>query len=133
MKRIILLVVTAIMILNCSMSVCAEETSGFKCNVCKEQATFRIGQWIEKRIADKNERLPSPMFDMGTMPYIEMLGNRRITVEGSTGILLYDSESIKINTCKTVISFCGRGMTLKCISSSCVEIEGFVTDINFLS
>ena len=49
----------------------------------------------KKRIADKNERLPSPMFDMGTMPYIEMLGNRRITVEGSTGILLYDSESIK--------------------------------------
>ena len=44
----------------------------------------------------KNERLPSPMFDMGTMPYIEMLGNRRITVEGSTGILLYDSESIKL-------------------------------------
>lgn len=87
----------------------------------------------KKRIADKNERLPSPMFDMGTMPYIEMLGNRRITVEGSTGILLYNSESIKINTCKTVISFCGRGMTLKCISSSCVEIEGFVTDINFLS
>ena len=57
----------------------------------------------KKRIADKNERLPSPMFDMGTMPYIEMLGNRRITVEGSTGILLYDSESIKINTRKTVI------------------------------
>lgn len=28
----------------------------------------------KKRIADKNERLPSPMFDMGTMPYIEMLG-----------------------------------------------------------
>ena len=51
----------------------------------------------KKRIADKNERLPSPMFDMGTMPYIEMLGNRRITVEGSTGVLLYDSENIKIN------------------------------------
>ena len=48
------------------------------------------------------------MFDMGTMPYIEMLGNRRITVEGSAGFLLYDSESIKINTCKTVISFCER-------------------------
>ena len=86
-----------------------------------------------KRNSDKPEKLASPMFDMGTMPYIEMLGNRRITVEGSTGILLYDSESIKINTCKTVISFCGRGMTLKCISSSCVEIEGFVTDIKFLS
>ena len=26
----------------------------------------------KKRIADKNERLPSPMFDMGTMPYIEI-------------------------------------------------------------
>lgn len=72
-------------------------------------------------------------FDMGAMPLIEMLGNRRITIEGSTGILLYESESIKINTCKVVICLNGRGLSLRCISNSCVEIEGFITGINFLS
>ncbi len=72
-------------------------------------------------------------FDMGGMPLIEMFGNRRITIEGSTGILLYESENIKINTNRMVISLCGRGLSLRCISNSCVEIEGFVTGINFLS
>lgn len=88
---------------------------------------------MQKRRSEKSGKLPLAGFDMGTMPCIEMLGNRRITIEGSTGILLYESENIKINTCKMIISFSGRGLSVKCISSSCVEIEGFVTDINFLS
>lgn len=71
--------------------------------------------------------------DMGTMPLVEMFGNRRITIEGSTGILLYECESIKINTNKMVICLCGRGLKLRCISNSCVEIEGFITGINFLT
>lgn len=71
--------------------------------------------------------------DMGLMPLIEMLGNRQITVEGSTGILLYESENIKINTNKMVVSFYGRGLCVRCISSSCVEVEGFITKIEFLT
>ena len=34
----------------------------------------------KKRIADKNERLPSPMFDMGTMPYIETVSYTHLDV-----------------------------------------------------
>ncbi|HCA04388.1 MAG TPA: hypothetical protein DEO32_00670 [Ruminococcaceae bacterium] len=71
-------------------------------------------------------------FDMGEMPLIEMTANRRITVEGSTGILRYESENIKINTNKMIISFNGRGLTVRCISCSCVEIEGFVTSVEFV-
>lgn len=71
--------------------------------------------------------------DMGGVPMIELLGNRRITLEGSTGILLYESDNIKINTNKMVVSFSGRGLCVRCISSSCVEIEGFVTGIEFLT
>lgn len=71
--------------------------------------------------------------DLGAMPLLEMLGNRRISIEGSTGILLYESENIKINTNKMVVSFFGRGLCVRCISSSCVEIEGFVNKIEFLT
>lgn len=70
---------------------------------------------------------------MSGAPIIEMTGNRRITLEGSTGILLYESENIKINTPKMIVSFCGRGLTVRCISSSCVEIEGFVTAVEFIT
>lgn len=72
-------------------------------------------------------------FDMGGLPLIEMIGNRQITLEGSTGILLYETDNIKINTQKMIISFSGRGLTVKCISSSCVEIEGFITAVEFMT
>ncbi len=71
--------------------------------------------------------------DLGSMPIIEMTGNRRITIEGSTGILLYESENIKINTNKMVVSFVGRGLCVKCITSSCVEVAGFITGIEFMT
>ena len=70
---------------------------------------------------------------MGGAPLIEMTGNKRITLEGSTGILLYENENIKINTAKMIVSFCGRGLTVRCISCSCVEIEGFITAVEFIT
>lgn len=69
--------------------------------------------------------------DIGAQPLIEMIGNRRITVEGSTGILLYEETCIKINTSRLIISFSGRGLRVRSIGGSCVEVEGYVTDIGF--
>lgn len=71
--------------------------------------------------------------DAGTQPLIEMTGNRLITVEGSTGILLYESDNIKVNTNRLIISFFGRGLRVRCISGSAVEVEGFVSKIEFIS
>lgn len=70
---------------------------------------------------------------MGNAPIIEMISNRQITIEGSSGILLYTNESIKINTGRVVICLEGRGLKLRCISDSCVEIDGFITKINFIA
>ena len=50
-----------------------------------------------------------------------------------TGILVYESECIKINTNKMVISFSGRGLCVKCITNSCVEVAGFITGIEFMT
>ena len=69
----------------------------------------------------------------GSAPLMEMLGNRTVTVEGSTGILLYETDCIKINTSRMVISFRGRGLRVRCISGSCVEIDGFVQGIDFIT
>ena len=40
---------------------------------------------------------------------------------------------IKINTNKMVVSVCGRGLTVKCISAVDVVIEGFITGIDFIT
>lgn len=70
--------------------------------------------------------------DMGNAPIIEMIANRRVTVEGSAGILRYESDNIKINTNQMILSFCGRGLRVRCITASCVEVEGFISQINFI-
>lgn len=74
-----------------------------------------------------------PIIDAGTQPLIEMTGNRQISVEGSTGILLYESDNIKINTTGPIISFFGRSLSLRCITGSSVEIFGFVNKIEFIT
>ena len=71
--------------------------------------------------------------DLGTAPLIEMIGNRSVSVEGSTGILLYETTNIKIGTNSMVLSFEGRGLGVRCVSGSCVEITGYVTKIEFVS
>ena len=77
--------------------------------------------------------LSAVQLDLGTVPLIEMSGNRRVNVEGSTGILLYETGNIKVSTSRMVLSFEGRGLSVRCISGSCVEIEGFITKIEFIS
>lgn len=79
------------------------------------------------------EKRAVPRLDMGGAPVTELTGNRRAVVEGSAGILLYESERIKLSTGRMIISFSGRGLRLRCISGSCVEIEGFISNLEFLT
>ena len=76
----------------------------------------------------------SPLMpDLGSAPLIEMVGNRRVTVEGSTGILLYETGNIKIGTNRVVLGFEGRGLSVRCVSGACVEVSGFITKIELVS
>ena len=79
------------------------------------------------------KKLPALRLDLGAAPLIEIVGNRRVTVEGSTGILLYETGCIKLSAGDLVLSFEGRGMSLHCVSGSYVEVEGFITKVDFLS
>ena len=82
----------------------------------------------------RNQNIPRvPIIEAGVQPLIEMTGNRQITIEGSTGILLYESDNIKINTTGPVISFFGRRLSVRCITGSSVEISGFVNKIEFIT
>ena len=67
-----------------------------------------------------------------SLPITEVVGNREITIEGSTGVLKYESENIKINTSSMVISVEGRGMQLKYFSASSLVIEGAILKIEYI-
>ncbi|MCR5653641.1 MAG: YabP/YqfC family sporulation protein [Ruminococcus sp.] len=80
--------------------------------------------------SDKNRKIPVEL--TYSLPIIEFTGDRSVIVEGSTGVLKYESELVSINTRSMVIAFYGRGLTLKCISPTAVIIDGCITKTEFI-
>lgn len=64
-------------------------------------------------------------------PNIEITDNTLATIEGSRGVLEYSETIIKINLGSYVAVFCGRGLTLKCISPTALVIQGVFQNIEF--
>lgn len=87
---------------------------------------------MRKNKKQKNDSLV-PIDFMYNLPVIEFSGNRRVTVEGSTGVLQYESQVVRINTNSMVLVFSGRELILKCISPTCVIIEGYITETEFIT
>ncbi len=67
------------------------------------------------------------------LPVIEFTGNKRAVIEGSTGVILYSGDIIKLNTRMSPITFKGRGLSINCISSTCVIVEGFILSVEFVN
>lgn len=75
--------------------------------------------------------LPSTL--RSSLPVIEITGNGEITIEGSTGVLKYESNNIKVNTKLMVISIIGRKLNLKYLSSSSLIIQGTILSLELIT
>ena len=64
---------------------------------------------------------------------IEIKGNREAVVEGCKSILHYDENIIKVNMNKMIVSFFGRNLEIKCLTTDSLVIKGFITSIEFLN
>lgn len=62
---------------------------------------------------------------------LELSGNRELLIEGSKGVLEYTPETVRVNTSDMIVSVSGRGLDLRCISSSALIIDGFILNIEF--
>ena len=72
----------------------------------------------------------------GALPnctHFEMNGNREVMIEGSRGILQYDENIIRLNMGKMIASFCGRSLSIKCLTQDSLIIEGFIKSIEFIT
>ena len=76
-------------------------------------------------------QLPPGMLSGGAR--FEMNGNREVIVDGCRNVLEYNENEVRINAGKMIVSFMGRGMTLKCLTPDSLVIEGFITSIEFVS
>ena len=63
---------------------------------------------------------------------MQVLGNREIVLEGCKGILEYDDNVIRVWTKTMEISFWGNQLTLKCLNTDNIIIEGNLERIEFI-
>ena len=73
----------------------------------------------------------SPMDFLKSKCHIEIEGNNTVVLEGSKGVLEYSEECIRISVDAYIVSFEGRGLTLKCISPTALTIKGSILNISF--
>ncbi len=69
---------------------------------------------------------------LGDTPHIELDSNRKATVEGSRGVMLYSQDEIKISFGEYAVSFSGKKLDLRYISATSLIIEGFFKNIEFI-
>ena len=53
-------------------------------------------------------------------------------IEGCTGILEYNTDTIRVNTEKYIIQFKGRSLTLRCMTQDSIIVNGYFLSIEFL-
>ncbi len=80
----------------------------------------------------KSSKKPKPFELSCFKPVLEFTGDEHVLVEGSTGVVRYENELIKLNTRSMAICFYGRGLRLTCISPTAVIIEGCITKTEFV-
>ncbi len=63
--------------------------------------------------------------------HYEMNSNKEIIVEGCKGILQYEENIVKLNMQNMITIFCGRKLSIKCLTEDSLIITGFVTSVEF--
>lgn len=62
---------------------------------------------------------------------IEICDNTKAIIEGSRGVVEYSDSVIRVSFGNYTVAFAGRGMTIKCLSSTSLIIEGFFLNVEF--
>ena len=86
----------------------------------------------DKEVAKQKALFSKNVMNMFSQkPNIEISSNTWAVIEGSKGVMEYSDKIIRINLGDFTVAFIGRDMSLKCISPTSMEIEGFFTNIEF--
>lgn len=68
---------------------------------------------------------------LSNMPHIEMEGNREIIVDGCKGILVYETDKIKINASGVVMGVSGDELNIRAYADEQIIINGNILSMDF--
>lgn len=63
---------------------------------------------------------------------MNICGNTEAVIEGCRGVVEYSDKCIKLNTGRSILSFTGRGLHLKCMSEYSLILEGHILSIEYI-
>lgn len=85
------------------------------------------------KISAKAEQvLDLPTGALATNVRIELMGDRRVLIEGCQGIVRYDEDQIQIRTVGGVVRFTGRELCMTNLNAACSVIVGRILSLEFL-
>ncbi len=73
----------------------------------------------------------SALYSMLNPVHFEINGNKEAIIEGCKCILQYDENVVRISVKGMAVSFCGRNLTIKCLTSDSLIVQGFITSMEF--
>ena len=88
--------------------------------------------YVIKDVIRNGKRTTKIVEKLGTLEDLKKKLKNEDPIEWSKKYIERLNDQEKINTRKMVISFEGRGLSVKCISETGVEVCGFITKIEFL-
>ena len=69
---------------------------------------------------------------VGNRYKLQSIGNTEVTVEGCKGIMKYEKEEILLNAGNGLVKISGRNLSIPTLEQNCVQIEGYIINIEFL-
>lgn len=88
---------------------------------------------ISKKTGNFLNSVQSPVISMLNPVHFELNGNKEVIIEGCKSILEYDENLVRIRVKNMSVSFYGRNLMIKCLTSDSLVIEGFITSIEFVT
>ncbi len=81
----------------------------------------------------RKRRDPFGFSELNLVGHMEINGNREAVVDGCSGVLEYNSQTVRIVARGRTVRFTGRGLTIRCLTADALVVAGFITSIEFLN
>ena len=84
-----------------------------------------LGDVMKKVFVEKiGERLSIPAETMGLFPYVEIRGQRSVSIENHKGILQYKDDEIRVSVKNGTITIRGAALKIGCLNHRHIVIYG---------
>ena len=96
--------------------------------------TKRRKEKYRKRAAGKGRTgIGASVGSLSSAARIELMGNKRVIVDGCHGIVEYSDDLVRMQTGSGMIRFKGTMLSISCLTEDSAIIEGNILSLEYLS